>query len=469
MHRFLLSAIFLALIIPTTLPAQTASDVLAAMKKAATFYREDVATHGGYVYFYSVDLKRRFGEGTASEDQIWVQPPGTPTVGMAYVKAYEATQDQFYLDAATAAGEALAYGQLASGGWTNCIDFNPKGDRVAQYKNGKAKGKNNSSLDDDQTQSAIRFLMRLDRAHNFENKIIHEAATSALDALLAAQFPCGAFPQVWTGPNDREVTAKKASFPQYNWQTEGRIKNYWDMPTLNDGVVGTVAQVLIEAEEIYEDQRYRRALVRLGNFLVQAQMPEPQPAWAQQYNLDLQPIWARRFEPPAIAGRESQDAIDTLLTIYQQTGDTKYLKPIPPAVKYLEASLLPDGRMPRYYELETNKPLYMNRNGRDYFLTHDDTNLPDHYGWKSKPKLERLKQRYLQLTRGEKPKSDAVSASEVQAILKHLDSEGRWIDTFQGEALPGDQKFRPGDRYISSQTFADNMANLSTYLLTRPQ
>ncbi|PQO44437.1 pectate lyase [Blastopirellula marina] len=468
MHRLLILAAGLAFIFPVTLPAQTASKVLSAMKKAATYYREDVAAHGGYVYFYSVDLKGRFGEGTASEDQIWVQPPGTPTVGMAYLKAYEATHDQFYLDAATATGEALVYGQLASGGWTNCIDFNPKGDRVAQYKHGKGKGKNNSSLDDDQTQSAIRFLMRLDQAHDFKHQAIHEAATTALDALLAAQFSNGAFPQVWTGPTDREITAKKASFPQYDWRTEGRIKNYWDMPTLNDGLVGTVSQVLIAAEEIYGDPRYRQALVRLGDFLIQAQMPEPQPAWAQQYNLDLQPIWARRFEPPAIAGRESEDAINTLLTIYQQTGDNKYLRPIPPAVKYLEASLLPGGLMPRYFELETNKPIYMNRNGRDYFLTHDDTNLPDHYGWKNKPKLERLKRRYLQLTRGAKPKSKGVTASEVQAILGQLDDQGRWIETFQGERIPGDQKFRPGNRYISSKTFADNLETLSSYLETHP-
>ena len=72
----------------------------AAMRKAAAFYHDSVAWHGGYVYYYSVDLKQRWGEGVATRSQIWVQPPGTPTVGMAYLKAYEATGDSFYLNAA---------------------------------------------------------------------------------------------------------------------------------------------------------------------------------------------------------------------------------------------------------------------------------------------------------------------------------------------------------------------------------
>lgn len=458
--------ICLVLFSPNLLPAQspTLSETLAAMKTAAEFYRNDVASHGGYVYFYTVDLKGRYGEGSASEDQIWVQPPGTPTVGMAYLAAYNATTDRFYLDAATEAGEALIYGQLKSGGWTNCIDFNPRGDRVAMYHNGNGKGKNNSSLDDDQTQSAIRFLMKLDEAHQFQNKKIHEAAQMALDALLAAQYPNGAFPQVWTGPVDQTLEITKAAFPSYDWRTEGRIKNYWDMYTLNDGLAGSVSDVLIDAHQIYEDDRYLNALKKFGDFLILAQLPEPQPAWAQQYSYEMIPIWARRFEPAAVAGRESQDAIETLLTIYEVTHERKYLEPIPKAVKYLESSLLPDGRLARYYELQSNKPLYMNRNGKDYYLTYDDANLPDHYGWKTDANLEEMKDRYRRLVGGKTRDPVTPSPSEIRTIIDRLDRAGRWIETFQDQRLVGDQKFRPGDQYISSEVFADNLTTLSRYL-----
>ena len=78
-------------------------EALAALKKAATFYRGKVASHGGYVYYYSLDLKERWGEGKATPDTLFVQPPGTPTVGLAYLKAYAATGDQLYLELEAAA------------------------------------------------------------------------------------------------------------------------------------------------------------------------------------------------------------------------------------------------------------------------------------------------------------------------------------------------------------------------------
>jgi hypothetical protein len=90
MIRFLpLFIVFL----PQTLLAQDdlTARSLAAMKQATTFYHEKAAVHGGYVYEYSLDLKLRQGEGKAAPTEIWVQPPGTPTVGMAYVAAFETT------------------------------------------------------------------------------------------------------------------------------------------------------------------------------------------------------------------------------------------------------------------------------------------------------------------------------------------------------------------------------------------
>src|SRR5262245_14799451 len=102
-------------------------EAAAAVRKASEYYRGKVALHGGYVYYYSPDLKLRHGEGVATATQIWVQPPGTPTVGLAFLTAYRATGDTLYLDAAREAGEALIYGQLKSGGWQNCLEFDPKG------------------------------------------------------------------------------------------------------------------------------------------------------------------------------------------------------------------------------------------------------------------------------------------------------------------------------------------------------
>ncbi len=302
------------------------AESLRALKSACAYYRGQVARHGGYVYYTSVDLKDRWGEGKAPPDVIFVQPPGTPTVGMAYLKAYAATDDAFYLDAARETAEALVRGQLESGGWTQVIDFGKDqapGRRKGRYRNGTGGNWNVSSLDDGQTQAALQMLVRTDQLLKFHDASIHEAALYGLDALLKAQFPNGAFPQVWTGPvAPRPVV--KASFPEYDWKTQGRVDNYWDCYTLNDNLAGTVSDTLITAHETYRDARYKAALEKLADFLILARMPEPQPAWCQQYSFAMVPIWARKFEPPAITGWESQDALETLIKIARYTGKLTY-------------------------------------------------------------------------------------------------------------------------------------------------
>jgi PelA/Pel-15E family pectate lyase len=471
---------------PTEPLARRAASTL---RRAATYFREKVAYRGGYVYYYSLDLQKRWGEGPATPTQIWVQPPGTPTVGLAYLAAYRATGERDYLAAAREAGEALLYGQLRSGGWQNVIDFDPSG-RVSQYRRGGGGGKNYSTLDDGITQAAIEFLVRLDEALSFrdaavhdasratasscptrpamgfQDAAVHEAATFALEALLKAQFANGAFPQVWEGPVP-EVPVVQASFPTYDWRTEGKVKDYWNMYTLNDGLAGTVAQTLITAAEVYQDPRYTQALRKLGDFLLLAQMPPPQPAWAQQYSRQMHPIWARPFEPPAITGGESQDVLRTLVRISAFCGDARYLEPIPAALDYLRASRLPDGRLARYYELQTNRPLYMQRRGGAYVLTYEDRDLPDHYGWKVESALEAIAAEYEAVRKGEgrSPRSElAELARQVEAICDALDDQGRWVQIYRGERLVGQAKFRMGEPYLSSAVFAQHVQTLAAFL-----
>jgi hypothetical protein len=459
----------------TTLPAAEPSgslrdDAGIALKKAATYYHSKVAAHGGYVYYYSVDLEQRWGEGAATRDQIFVQPPGTPAVGMALLRAFHSTGDRFFLDAARDAAHALVYGQLQSGGWTQVIDFNPQGSKVALYRNGKGKGRNHTSLDDNQTQAAVQFLTHLDRTLEFKDGTIHEAAGYALEALLKAQFPNGGFPQGFTGPVASHPILK-ATYP-VEWPRVWPKEDYWNYYTLNDGLAGTVSETFLVAFYAYKDTRYRDAVRRLGDFLVLAQMPDPQPAWAQQYNFTMQPVWARKFEPPAISGLESEDAVRTLLKVYRLTGDRKYLDPIPRALAFLKKSRLPDGRMARYYELQTNRPLYMKRKGPDYFLTFDDTDLPAHYGWKQKTEIDQLEKDLADAQAG-KPHATVTARvpeleKQVRQILSEMDEQGRWIVTYSGDRnghdLVGQPSFKPGFRFLSSTVFNRNIETLSAYL-----
>lgn len=247
---------------------------LAAMKQATTFYHELVAVQGGYVYEYSLDLKLRQGEGKATPTEIWVQPPGTPTVGMACVAAFEATDDPQFLAEAVDAANALIYGQLKSGGWTASVDFDVKGPHVDRYRNGKgrAKGKNYATLDDDTTQSAVCLLMKVDKALEFKNAEIHDATLLALNSLLAAQFANGGFPQGWKEPVSVQQV-KPAAYPACDWRTENRIKEYWDYYTLNDGLSDdkgkpvTTATNLQGQISVISSQLFSRNLERLSDYM----------------------------------------------------------------------------------------------------------------------------------------------------------------------------------------------------------
>lgn len=437
-------------------------EALHALKRACAYYHSKVASHGGYVYYYGLDLKERWGEGKATPDILFVQPPGTPTVGMAFLKAHAATGEKFYLEAARDAAEALVYGQLESGGWTQVIHY-AKANRMGKYRNGKGGGWNVSSLDDGQTQAALLMLIRADQALGFQHAEIHEAARYGLDALLKVQYANGAFPQGWRTPLEGKP-ATKARYPDFDWRTEGKYRNYHELYTLNDNLAGTVAETLFAAHTVYRDVRYQQALEKLGDFLIQAQMPEPQPGWCQQYNYEMMPVWARKFEPPAITGWEAQDVMETLLRIAEYTGKLRYLEPIPRALEYYKKSLLPDGRVARYYELHTNRPLYMDAK---YQLTHDDRAIPNHYGWKQPARFDEIERAYQAVRAGKRPAVQPqvkTLEAEVRKILQELDAEGRWITTYAGERLVGQPKFADGFRFLSSAVFSRNVETLSRYL-----
>lgn len=439
-------------------------EAASTLKKACRFYASKISIQGGYPYHSRIDGASRWGENMELRKSFIMQPPGTPSVGSAFLQAFEATGDYEYLELALATGGAIAKGQLRSGGWAQVVYLETPGKgRMGDYRKRAGGEWNQSSLDDNQTQSAILFLVELDRVLDHRDEEIKESVEFALEALLKAQLPNGGFPQGWREPA-RSFSAAKASYPHDDWKTEGRIKNYWDYSTLNDGLVGDVAEVFIRAYEVYQDERYLNALKRLGDFLLLAQMPEPQPAWCQQYNDSMQPIWARKFEPPAIAGSESQDAMLTLIRIAEVSKDRKYLEPIPRALRYFrEECLLADGRLARFYELQTNKPLYMDK---QYRLTYDDSQVPSHYGWKNQSKLNQIERTYELLSQGVayEGKPRKVSPMVVRKVIKAQGEDGSWSHVYQGEKLMGSPKFVEGDLYVSSAEFIENVDILATYI-----
>jgi hypothetical protein len=439
-----------------------------ALRRAVEFFRKEVATEGGYLWRYSDDLKLREGEGKATATQVWVQPPGTPAVGLALLAAYEGTGENDYREAAREAAAALIKGQLRSGGWTYSIEFDPRLRKQFAYRSGEGnpKGRNVTTLDDNNTQEALRLLMRVDQALDFKDRDIHEAVEYALGSLLKAQYPIGAWPQGYNEfPDPEKYPVKKASFPD-PWPRVSEFKEYWRHYTLNDNTLADMIDVMFLASRIYGEEKYRAAALKAGDFILLAQLPEPQPAWAQQYDANMHPAWARRFEPPAVTGGESQRIMRTLMQLYRATGEKKYLEPIPRALEYLKKSALPDGRLARFYELKTNKPLYFTK---AYELTYQDDDLPTHYGFKVASSLDAIAANYEELKRLDpaelkkpgrpgRPQLSAGLIEQTKAVIARLDDRGRWVEDGR---LRSDAAAR---RIISCQTFIHNVGVLSNYL-----
>ncbi len=348
-----------------------------ALRQATQYLTENAAIHGGYAGSYLADLSDQWGEGHITGTMNWVQPPGSPSTGFAFLTAYDATGDDYFLQAAKQVADSLVWGQLAVGGWDYNIDFSPEGEQRWFYRHNVGaddealtSGRNVGTMDDNVTQHCTRLLMAVDMALDQQDQTIHEAAMAALEFILEAQYDTGGWPQ--------------------RYPLSGR--GYSDFVTLNDNTLRDCADVMAIAWRNYGDQRYFDAVVRCGEFLVNAQLPEPQATWAQQYDADLKPGWARRFEPPAACGGESVGAMRLLIDIAVFTGDERFLAPLPGAIDWFRRSQLPNGRWARFYELKTNRPLYFY--AETYRLTYDPSNPPTHYSFESGYFNERIAEQY---------------------------------------------------------------------------
>lgn len=400
-------------------------------------YFQTLAIEGGYVYHYTLDGKEKWGEGKTDDRTIEVQPPGTPAVGMSLLRAYRATKDQSFLKAAERAAEALIKGQNELGGWDHKIYFDrPKG--------------NNVSFDDNQTQSAISFLMALDQ--EIDRPELTQAVKSALEMMITSQLENGGWPHKYPA-----------------------LGNYHDYATFNDQGINDCIRVMIEASTFYDDPAYRESLDKVGRFMLISQLPPPQAGWAQQYNEYLQPAWARSFEPPAVCPAASVHNLHSLMDLYTHTGYQTYLEAIPDAIRWLKSSQLPNGKWGRFLELGTNKALYYDR-GRIRVDSLHQLSLERRsgYGYENDlgPALAAVEKRYQAILNDRNAEREKISDEAlITAVKKAIDSQddqGRWIvhnDRFRQEihVTKWNGEYRTADR-ISSGLFNLNVNLLCEFL-----
>jgi hypothetical protein len=436
--------ILLLICTPEILPAAQTKDVSikavrTCIDKGIAFFHS-INTQGGYVYYVTVDLKRRWGESEVDSQTIEVQSPGTPAVGMTFLQAYHVTGKADHLRGARDAASALIRGQNALGGWEHTIRFNQSpAQRV--------------SFDDDQTQGAIRFLMALDQ------DIDDDALTGAIDKGLALML---------------ESQLDQGGWP-HKYPPEG---DYHDYATFNDQGINDCIRVMIDAVRYYDKPEHRESLKRVGRYLVISQLPPPQPGWAQQYSKHLQPAWARDYEPPAVCPAVTVNNLVTLMDLYDFTHQSLYLKPIPDALRWLEQIRMGNGLWARFVEMGTGKALYYDRE-RIRVDTTADLHIERRtgYGYEndlSEP-IEQIQQRFDSI-RNEKTESSSQDPDKalrqmiptVRAIMDAQDKQGRWItrnDRYKRHTpdVRWNGEYETQDR-ISSEVFNRNIQLLCRFL-----
>jgi hypothetical protein len=129
-------------------------------------------------------------------------------------------------------------------------------------------------------------------------------------------------------------------------------------------------------------------------------------------------------------------------------------------VDWLKKVRLQDGRWARFYELSTDRPLFVDSKN---VVSYSDTDLLDHYTLKDYFGIPSLLDRVSPNTAGEPNKdepywpnafvqlSDTDLENQVRTYINELDKEGRWIDK----------------DWIKSQTFVDGIFALSYYISKR--
>ncbi|MCC6489560.1 MAG: pectate lyase [Candidatus Hydrogenedentes bacterium] len=421
------------------------------MRRATDFMMNSVSNRGGFVWAYTLDLEP-FGELPARKSMIWVEPPGTPSVGLVLLEAYRATGDAVYLDYAKRVVRPLIWGQHPSGGWNYFIDFDPHG--LPEYYEtflSKCWGwwehvhpYDNCTFDDFVTTESTRFLLRFYAATL--DPELRGPLDKALDHILRAQYPNGAWPQRYPPGKPHSLFGRP---------------DYTSFYTFNDGVMSDCIDFMLEAAETLSRPDCRAAAIRGMDFYLLAQLPGPQAGWAQQYSPDMKPAWGRPFEIATICAGESVSCIDDLMRFYALTGDRRYLDAVPPALDWLERSIIPGAEgytHTYYYEADSNKPLYIRQEGEaieevTYTVTNEvEGSYP--YGNRMTLDVGALRREYERVSAlsAEEPKADyedrlrakplpkavlggflAKALAETQqspdginAIVNSLDTRGGW-------------------------------------------
>ena len=301
-------------------------------------------------------------------------------------------------DQLTQIGDNMLLFQKNNGGWPKNYDFfailtNDQKDSVSAGYNVL-----NTTYDNGNTYTQIAALAQIYTAtkiDKYKNGVI-----KGLDFILSSQYKNGGFPQY---------------FPLEN--------NYSRYITYNDGVSEGIMKLLKDIldgdpQYAFVDSGRRNKLKTAFDkgliCILRTQIADngKLTAWCQQHDeVTLKPAWARKFETASICNGESAYLVLFLMSIDRPKPEL--INSIQGAVAWFEASkiyntvvkTIPAERMQtpfrvsvsdrivveepgakpiwtRYYELETHRPLFCNRDSKVvYSLAEVTRERRDGYGW----------------------------------------------------------------------------------------
>jgi len=270
---------------------------------------------------------------------------------------------QWYTSAAarTAADSVIRH-QSPEGGWPKNADLlvpPPSPDVLVR-----------PTIDNGATTTPMRFLaLVVDGTGDARYRLAFERG---MDYLFAAQYPNG-------------------GWPQYYPLRDG----YYTRITYNDNAMVNVLTLLRDAsrgaapygfvDKVRRDHA-SAAVARGIDVILRSQVRQSGQltAWCAQHDeRTLEPAWARSYEPPSLSGGESVGILNFLMSIDEPTpeivaaieGAVRWLRSVAMSGVRVHRVPTPDGRVDRvlvedpdssplwarFYELGTNRPLYLDR------------------------------------------------------------------------------------------------------------
>lgn len=283
-------------------------------------------------------------------------------------------------EAVRIADNVLLY-QHESGGWPKNIDMArvlsaADKDRIRTEQAEGGTTLSNITIDNGATYTQMRYLARVYEATGHER--FKEGVLRGVDYLLAAQYENG-------------------GWPQYYPIREG----YYENITFNDdAMIGAMRMLrdVAEGEGPYsfvDSSRRQRAAAAIDkgvDLILEMQIIwfGERTAWCAQHDPEtLEPAWARSYEPPSLAGAASVGIVRFLMSIEEPTpeiiaaieGAVEWFRSVAIHGYRFEEFIDEEGRedkrlvadpdagplWARFYQIGTNRPIFINRDSEIHF------------------------------------------------------------------------------------------------------